>query len=443
MITVAYSMGTMLGESRQRSNPSNFLGLPLEIRRVIYRHLLIPSRIVTMRRDAYDIEPAILLTNKEIYEQASWVLYRDNDWVLLSVNAPLQTFLEGWQLEDTLQRYPIIPLAETSFTKTPRLELEIREMSAKMPGTARRDLKRFMVSLDGLPRVCQILTAARNTSDLEIVAKFAEVKTSTLDKILDCLEEACGFGNVIVEGLDAAATETATTKLIMPEASTSTEISKRTKRHEVRIDEHIANGRFIHAMKACQDGMAYVEFVYKSVHYRRLGPPFFMMPIFRKFIEYALKHARCCLKCGDHQSARHILSLFLASVPHHSLYRAVSLRCEGHFYYGLSLVAGGAENAAAFSFAQTLELVHDHERAHEALDAMEARLALRGSDAESIRLRTNLENIRTWRHRKVQDGQPPTKVTFIVSNEEEASMTSRPRTTYDGTVSCPLPQLSF
>ena len=89
-----------------------------------------------------------------------------------SINAPLQTFLEGWQLEDNLRRYPIIPLAETSFTRTPCLELDIGNMGAKVPGTARTNLKKFMVSLDGLPRVCQILTAARNTSELEILAKF-------------------------------------------------------------------------------------------------------------------------------------------------------------------------------------------------------------------------------------------------------------------------------
>ena len=167
------------------------------------------------------------------------------------------------------------------------------------------------------------------------------------------------------------------------------------------------------------------------------------------FTKYALKHTWCCLEYGDHQSARHIMSLFLLSDPMKSLYRGVSLRCEGQFYYGLSLVAGGAENAAAFSFAQTFELVHDHERAHKALDAMEARLALRGSDAESIRLRQNLENIRSWRHRKVQDGQPAPEVAFIVSDEEEASMTSRSRpifdgtALYDGTVSCPTTTTLF
>ena len=92
IVTLDYSIGTILGEFQQRSNPCSFLSLPLELRRVIYRHLLIPSRIVTMRRDAYGIEPAILLSNKEIYEQASWVLCRDNDCVLLSINPPFKRF---------------------------------------------------------------------------------------------------------------------------------------------------------------------------------------------------------------------------------------------------------------------------------------------------------------------------------------------------------------
>ena len=423
IITILYSQGPMLEEPQQRSASRGFLSLPLELHRVIYHHLLIPSPIVTMKRKAYDIEPAILLTNKQINEQASWVLYQENDWVLLSICAPFRTSLEGWHLEDALQRYPIVPLAETSFTRTPRLELDIRKMGAMVKGTARRNLKRFVVSLDGLPRVCQILTAARNTSRLEIIVKFArEEKANTMENIMDCLKEACEFGSVAVEGLDATATKQAITKLVMPEVSTQEQILERINRYEAHIAEHIAGGRYIQAMKACQDGMACIEFVCKSADYRRLNPPFPRHPIYLKFTNFALKHAWCCLEYGDHQCARQILSLFLGSVSQGSFYdKTFSTNSEGFYYYGLSLWAGGAAHAAVFNFFVTLAVDNDHEGANEALDAMEARVALRGSDAGTIHIRRKLQKLNTWRRGDIHDGHIARSLIaeFVGSKEEK------------------------
>lgn len=378
-----------------------------------------------MKSKAYDLEPAILLTNKQINEQASWVLYQENDWVLLSIHAPIQTFLEGWHFEDALQRYPIVPLAERSFTRTPCLEIKIYEMDAKAQGTAKGDPKRFMVSLDGLPRVCQILTAARNTPKLEIIVKFAKEKANTMIKIMDCLEEACGFGSVVVEGLDATAAKQATTKLIMPEVSTQGQILERINGHEAHIAEHIAGGRYIQAMKACQDGMAFIEFLCKSADCRRLDPLVPIYTIYLKFTEFALKHAWCCLEYGDHQCARQILCLFLGSDRDTSFYdKSLSTNSDGFYYYGLSLWAGGADNAAAFNFFVTLALVNDHEGANKALDAMEARLALRGPDAGTIRIRRKLQKLSAWRHGDLQDWNIPTSLLeeFVESDEERESL---------------------
>ena len=403
IVTIHYSIAARLGQPQQRSSSSSFLSLPSELRWIVFCHLLVPSPVVTIKRVTYDIQPAILLTNKEIYEQASSVLYRNNDWALLHINTPFRTFLKGWQLEDDLQRYPIVPLAEKSFTREPCLELRICRMGAEVRDTAKRDLRRFMVSLDGLPRVCQILTAAENTPGLEIVAKFAKVKATTLDKFMDCLEEICGYGSVVVEGLDAAATQTAINKLMIPEKSTQQEILERVTRDEARINDHIAQGRYVQAMKACQDGMAYIEFVCESMGGRRLYPDFPGLPILLEFSNIALNHAWCCLEYGDPQSACQIMSLFLGSDRHTSLYRhTLASKCKGHLYYGLSLVAAGTDNAAAFSLFQALAVSDSYEKADKALSAMEARIALRESDEETIRIRQNLQNFVELRHREVQ-----------------------------------------
>lgn len=237
------------------------------------------------------------------------MLYQENDWVLLCISTHSRTHLRGWHLEDTLQRCPIVPLAESSFARKPCLELNIRKLGEELEGMAKRVPRRFIASLNGLLRMCQILTAAIMTLRSEIVANFFEVKASTMGKILDCLEEACGYGNVVVKGLEPAATQQIITKLMMPKASIEEEMLVRVLKCQARIVEHIAQGRYTQAMKACQDGMAYVEFRCARLVNLRL----FDYSIFEVFTDIALRHARCCLACGDHQSARQILNLFISS----------------------------------------------------------------------------------------------------------------------------------
>lgn len=445
-----YLTGTHFGKAQQSSTPCYLLSLPLELRRVIYRHMLTPSPVVNIKRKAYYIEPAILFVNKDIYKEASRVLYQENDWVMLCINAPFRTFLDGWHLEDTLQRYPIVPLAESSFAQKPCLELDIRKMGDEVGGMARREPRRFIVSLDGLPRVCQILTAAKRPLNLEIVANFFEVKANTLGKILNCLEEACGYGNVVVKGLDAAATQQAITKLMMPETSTGEKALERAFKYQARIVEHIAQGRYTQAIKACQDGMAYFEFHCASVVNRRFSYQIIPNPMFEIFTDFALKHARCCLVCGDHQSARQILNLFISSDSASLYRRTISSICEAHYYYGQSVVAVGAENAAAFSFFRALALVHTHEGANKELDAMEARLAIRGSDAETAWARQILQSLSTWRHRSMRDGRLPdaelSKLLseFLLSGEEFMPLTTQRGSIVDNDVSLvPESRLAF
>lgn len=73
--------------TKSHPGPSRFLGLPREIRNLIYRELLLNTHplIVHMRRvyrfDASTTPwPAILCVNKQIHDEAAAVLYGENTW---------------------------------------------------------------------------------------------------------------------------------------------------------------------------------------------------------------------------------------------------------------------------------------------------------------------------------------------------------------------------
>ena len=85
-------------------------------------------------------------------------------------------------------------------------------------------------------------------------------------------------------------------------------------------------------------------------------------------------------------------------------------------------------------------MVSAHEGANKELDAMEARIALRGSDPETLRVRQNLQILGSWRHRQVQDGPlPATERTrlltdFRMSDEERKPWEERASAIADGVV---------
>jgi hypothetical protein len=79
-------------QNDSKMSPFPFLRLPREIRDCIYRHLL--SSRLTFTHAAYKygdyrwpvrFAPAILRANKQISEEASRVLYTENDFVVLKV----------------------------------------------------------------------------------------------------------------------------------------------------------------------------------------------------------------------------------------------------------------------------------------------------------------------------------------------------------------------
>ena len=66
---------------------SSFLQLPLELRMLIYNHLLVPEHgegvlifhnDFTRPREPLGISASIIRTNKQVYAEASPVLYRNN-----------------------------------------------------------------------------------------------------------------------------------------------------------------------------------------------------------------------------------------------------------------------------------------------------------------------------------------------------------------------------
>lgn len=140
---------------------------------------------------------------------------------------------------------------------------------------------------------------------------FVETNANILNKIIDCLEKAYGYGQVAVKGSNAAAIQEAIIKLKMPEASTKERTLEQISEYQAGVDEHAAQNRHIQAMRTYQDAIAYIESVTESMSSWRFGHPFVMHPIFPKLTDIASKHARYWLASGDPQPARQTMKLIM------------------------------------------------------------------------------------------------------------------------------------
>ena len=83
------------------------------------------------------------------------------------------------------------------------------------------------------------------------------------------------------------------------------------------------------------------------------------------------------------------------------------------------------------AFCEPLALVHTHEGAKKAIDAMATRFTPRESDVEPIRVWQNLQNLSDRRHRKLQDGYINSAEClrfvseFLMSNMERTPLRAR------------------
>jgi hypothetical protein len=188
--------------------PFPFLKLPQEIRDCIYRHLLSTRPAITHDDGSRDyswpikFNPAILRANKKVYEEASRVLYIENDFVVLRVTHTLEDF---W-----LRDFP--HFASLLYKQIPRpiLEITIEEPSdSELSQTLRRlNQRTFIFTLEGFPYFIEKLLRGGPEYDFYYSMRFALSLSNTApsrhkflnNRIMRSLDQVQGFSQLDFSG---------------------------------------------------------------------------------------------------------------------------------------------------------------------------------------------------------------------------------------------------
>ena len=132
---------------------ASFLGLPLELRNEIYRHLLSThyTRLdLGLGRARYLFHPAILAINRQIYDESTAVLRQENKFILIATS--WASFEEDLLVQG---KFPIIAECRDEINKLPPthmfVQLDFRgEVNTNF-------ISLYLTCLEDLPHLCRLL----------------------------------------------------------------------------------------------------------------------------------------------------------------------------------------------------------------------------------------------------------------------------------------------
>jgi len=387
----------------KRKGPKAFriLSLPRELRNMIYRKLLLPERADPYRK-TYKIEPDILRVNKQMHREASEILYREISWVMFNTN--YHAFVKNLKALD----YNMIavkhdnPLRTFPFGGTPALQADLTV--GHISGSEAQDI--IIVPLFDAQRICKAFTSVNAPMELEFNIRLdtsAQARPDCQEVMLECLRDIRGIGHATVEGVNPPSLGTEIAVLMMKPFADTDELMARAIAYQRRGERAVDLGRFFYAAEIYLDGFNFIRWAITSFGRHRPCTPANaagFRNLANKKQELITEYAFCHIKQGSPASACCAFeSMVLLNARMDDDLPKVQ-KAKSWYYYGLALVAVGAENRALNAFIHALVLRPGYEAADQEVDALEERIGRR-TDLEDLRIcRDWVNSAKPFRHQK-------------------------------------------
>ena len=407
------------------SSPRNvgWSSLPAEVREEVYKELLLVDLHHKQRNLTCDylhnpvhqgqralfchhLHVDILRVNRQIYKEASDILYLRNTWVQINMNAELGQYIESHinNFRYNIGRSPI-ELYPVEFSGVAAMNIVVYNKESKnLPQQT------YMISSFAMPQICRALT---EIPPLELELDSAPAPEGAMwdqKGLLDCFVETRGLGALrytkrvamLAESrgkdglaqLGAIALPLNDPAVAMERASTYLNRG----RQKVRA-KHINE-----ALTILRDGADYniwVAFNSYGMSSSVMADSGICTQFWKNWWDFIEERVSCYMQLGDMTLAGNILL---------SLFRtrgggSTDKWAEGYHMLGLINEALGAENAAAYSFLRALYATPGHEATNQAIDRLRERVRDK-TGIEHVIVRHNIDNVlKPFRHRTA--GQAP------------------------------------
>ncbi|KAF6233138.1 hypothetical protein HO173_008682 [Letharia columbiana] len=362
--------------------PFRAMNLPQELRDRIYRELLLPDKCRISRattawkgraESPYSLQPMILRASKQVHEEASRVLYKETNWVLLTADEG-ENFLgkSSGLLQDFRQMlYPRVSMQHLQrFPGTPVLRIELRD-GGFLP---RRDKIMMLITQQDVHFFFVDIPPTRYPEiNLHFDAQ-AMLNPRTHDVLLDCCRDIRGMGQITISGFYSFAVYSELLAHMKRPIRHVQEFSERADRYKERGDLQLALRHLLDAADIYLAGWALLQSFFSQSWTKHLSGanPRSIAELKGKLINFSTECANCLTKAGIPKRARELLDITIQNA------QSTGLRSHDYsmIYYnrGLALVAERNDIQAAKEFRVVLCLQRGHEGADGQVDAMEARL---------------------------------------------------------------------
>ena len=345
----------------------------------------------------YRLEPAILRTCKQVYDEASRVLYTKNDLVLIRLEAQAYENLQkigqigpsGMQTSrihesKRFSTFPAIyPIAQVKCGKVGVLPVVKMNVSVLPQHRARGKKRRnkevvFIGFLPALSKIASFLASCWYRERLQVVVDMERLVGRSLERrqwmMEDCLERLCaarGLGKaIILTDAQHSAAASKTAKVMM-----MTRLSSKDKEreYEARASRQLKDQKWDDARDTLENAL---NFCGSKINMR-------------------WDHISCCLKLGRTGDVHYqIRQMFKHCSPRDQTPAQKECywarKADAYCAIGTAYVIDGALNSALYSFLQALLATPGHVEADQAIDRLEARVTS-STKPEDVMVKLNVE----------------------------------------------------
>ena len=382
------------------ANGVGFLDLSLEIRDQIYHELLFQPIGYGAARRRHKFETSILRVNKQIHEEASRVLYKENAWVVFDIQ------IDGMMqiLEPPTSHYLISTERDTSrrgmlpFGGVPSLRVRVREQNHHLQWL----VGYVIIPLEWVGDMTEHFILGQKTSnDLKFAVQFHknQKRESRQRMAIEFLEVIRGVRIAYVHGLTPPFLGVQVARRMKTPLKSIDELIDRTSVYIRRAELMLAQGQVHHAQELYDQGYdnsnraTLSKFLANETYTKRRTFRSKICESLEGSAVCSLRHGksyRACIKLKDYVRRT-------GNLPE-------SQRVTGFYYYGLASVAAGFDNEAADKEVDALE-----ERVTKGMSPKVVMASTQSNgdakDLERYRICSNLDVLKHLRHRNACDGE--------------------------------------
>lgn len=386
---------TTMNKQDETVKETGLLALPREIRDKIYEELFYLDEFqIQQFRTRSKLDPSILRVSRQLYREASEILYERNSWVTATATDGIVSSW-SWQGNDSVSgfpgRQPVTRSQNDRFSDCAILNMDLQRDSDS--GASRTDL---VIPLAAMPNFCRFLSDSSRVEDTDLVLHFnCHAKENLQSRLLGYLGQARGLRSVNIANPEPTWASINTSLLMTHPYKRLAEILNTMLAYQDSSEKELRYGRILVARNIIQDGADFFDWWSDNMRREMARLTNFdtndLDNMFEVRAEMGFSSASLSLRSGNIKSAQKAVEDVLERLSQDQRLSSTH-KASAHYHMAQTFEALGWGNAALYSYLQALRLNPGYSDADAAVDQMERNLGS-GTTLEDARVKHNLDHV--------------------------------------------------